>query len=115
VTEAKRGPFDTIAKHKLACAVWAVRCNIPDAIPIIAVYLRVTETDQGIEFNAAECTIDDGRDGLLSLHSVEAVSPSAASVAGSGSVSPVQALACGSRRTRAAQTDARTHMLLTLS
>jgi hypothetical protein len=73
VTEAKRGPFDTIAKHKLACAVWAVRCNIPDAIPIIAVYLRVTETDQGIEFNAAECTIDDGRDGLLSLHSVEAV------------------------------------------
>ena len=50
-----------------------MRLNIPDAIPIIAVYLRVTETDQGIEFNAAECAIDDGRDGLPSLHSVEPV------------------------------------------
>ena len=73
VTEAKRGPFDSIAKHKLAYAVWAVRSNIPDDIPIIAVYLRVTETDQGIEFNVAECAIDDGRDGVPSLHSVEAI------------------------------------------
>jgi len=73
VTEAKRGPFDSIAKHKLAYAVWAVRSNIPDDIPIIAVYLRVTDTDGALEFHVAECVIDDGRDGLPSLHSVEAI------------------------------------------
>ena len=73
VTEAKRGPFDSIARHKLAYAVWAVRSNIPDDIPIIAVYLRVTDTDQGLEFNVAECAVDDGRDGVPSLHAVEPV------------------------------------------
>ncbi len=73
VTEAKRGPFDSIAKHKLAYAVWAVRSNIPDDIPIIPVYLRVTDTNQGLEFNVAECAIDDGREGVPSLHSVESV------------------------------------------
>jgi hypothetical protein len=51
----------------------AVRSNIPDDIPIIAVYLRVTDTDQGLEFNVAECGIDDGRDGVPSLHSVQAI------------------------------------------
>ncbi|MBK1631761.1 hypothetical protein CKO31_13645 [Thiohalocapsa halophila] len=71
VTEAKRGPFDSIARHKLAYAVWAVRSNIPDDLPIIAVYMRVTETPHGLEFNVAECAIDDGREGLPSLHSVE--------------------------------------------
>ena len=53
-----------------------MRRNIPDDIPIIAVYLRVTETEQGSEFNVAECAIDygrDGRHGLPSLYSVEAV------------------------------------------
>ena len=45
VTEAKRGPFDSIAKHKPAYAAWAARSNILDDIPIIAVYLRVTDTD----------------------------------------------------------------------
>ena len=50
-----------------------MRSNIPDDIPIIAVYLRVTDTDGGLEFNVAECVIDDGRDGLPSLHSVEAI------------------------------------------
>ncbi|WP_058556587.1 hypothetical protein [Thiohalocapsa sp. ML1] len=73
VTEAKRGPFDSIAKHKLAYAVWAVRSNIPDDIPIIAVYLRVTDTEQGLEFNVAECSIDDGRAGVPSLHAIEAI------------------------------------------
>jgi hypothetical protein len=73
VTEAKRGPFDSIAKHKLAYAVWAVRSNIPDDIPIIAVYLRVTDTDQGLEFNVVECTIEDGREDVPSLHSVEPI------------------------------------------
>lgn len=73
VTEAKRGDFDSIAKHKLAYAVWAVRSNIPEDIPIIAVYLRVTDTDKGLEFNVAECAIDDGRDGVPSLHSVAVI------------------------------------------
>jgi len=40
---------------------------------VTAVYLRVTKIDQGIEFNVAECTIDDGRDDVPSLHSGEAV------------------------------------------
>jgi hypothetical protein len=40
-----------------------VRSNIPDDIPIIAVYLRVTDTPHGLEFNVAECAIDDGREG----------------------------------------------------
>ncbi|WP_295880871.1 hypothetical protein [uncultured Thiohalocapsa sp.] len=35
--------------------------------------LRVTDTDQGLEFNVAECAIDDGRDGVPSLHSVEPI------------------------------------------
>ncbi|MCF7994696.1 MAG: hypothetical protein K9L88_07640 [Chromatiaceae bacterium] len=73
VTEAKRGPFDSIARHKLAYAVWAVRTNIPDDIPILAVYLRVTDRDQGLEFNVAECAIYDGRSGVPSLHSVEPI------------------------------------------
>ncbi|SDX89372.1 hypothetical protein SAMN05421644_11820 [Allochromatium warmingii] len=73
VTEAKRGPFDSIAKHKLAYAVWAVRTNIPDDIPILAVYLRVTDTNQGLEFNIAECAIDDGRSGVPSLHSIKPI------------------------------------------
>lgn len=73
ITEAKRGPFDSIAKHKLAYAVWAVRSNIPDDIPVIAVYLRVTETERGLEFNVAECAIDDGREVIPSLHSVKAI------------------------------------------
>ena len=46
---------------------------MPDDIPIIAVYPRVTETDQGIEFNIADCAIDDGRNGVPSLDSVEAI------------------------------------------
>ena len=73
VTEAKRGPFDSIAKHKLAYAVWAVRSNIPDDIPILAVYLRVTETEDGLELNVAEPAIDDGHNGVPSLHAVEAI------------------------------------------
>lgn len=73
VTEAKRGPFDSLAKHKLAYAVWAVRSNIPDDIPIIAVYLRVTDTDKGLDFNVAECAIDDGREAVPNLHSVEVI------------------------------------------
>jgi hypothetical protein len=73
VTEAKRGPFDSIARHKLAYAVWAVRSNIPEDMPIIPVYLRVTESEWGLEFNVAECAMEDGRDGVPSLHSVEPI------------------------------------------
>jgi len=73
VTEVKPGPFDSIAKHKLAYAVCAVRSNIPADLPIIPVYLRFSDTDQGLAFNVAECAFDDGREGVPSLHSVEAV------------------------------------------
>jgi hypothetical protein len=73
VTEAKKGAFDGIAKHKLAYSVWAVRSNIPDDIPILPVYLRVVEQEDQLEFNVAECVIDDGRHDPPSLHSVNVV------------------------------------------
>ena len=73
VTEAKKGTFDSIAKHKLAYSVWAVRSNIPDDIPVLPVYLRVVEQEDRLEFNVAECAIEDGRDGNPSLHQVNVV------------------------------------------
>ena len=50
-----------------------MRSNIPDDIPIIAVYLRVTDTPHALDFNVTERAIDDGRDGVPSMHSVELI------------------------------------------
>jgi hypothetical protein len=64
-----------------------VRSNIPDDIPIIAVYLRVTDTPHGLEFNVAECAIDDGREGCRACTLRGGDLAPAAAVAESGWVS----------------------------
>jgi hypothetical protein len=73
VTEAKKGVFDGISKHKLAYSVWAVRSTVPRDIPIVPVYMRVVERPGELEFNIAECAIEDGAAGVPSLHSLHVV------------------------------------------
>jgi hypothetical protein len=64
-------PCFTLA-HASGLMAEALGCD-DSSIPIIAVYVRVTETVQGIAFNVAKCAIDDGRDDAPRLHSVDAI------------------------------------------
>jgi hypothetical protein len=62
-----RNRLDPRPLHALAVPVR------PAAQALRAVCLRMTDTNQGLECNVAECAIDDGREGVPSLHSVEPV------------------------------------------
>lgn len=50
-----------------------MRTNIPDDVPSIAVYLLVTDTPRGLELTVAECAIDDGREQVPGLQSVQLI------------------------------------------
>lgn len=60
VIEAKAGPASSLAKHKLAYPVWALRTTLPASIPVIGVYLRCYRAEDEFHFLVAECEITHG-------------------------------------------------------
>lgn len=56
VLEAKSGGLDTLAKHKLAYPVLAVRPNVPSYMDIVPVYLRAYRHGNECHFLVAECS-----------------------------------------------------------
>lgn len=56
VVEAKVGPPNgSLAKHKLLYGAIPCREQAPQDMPVIPVYLKLSPTDRGLEFNIAEC------------------------------------------------------------
>lgn len=64
VLEAKTGPRDSLAKHKLVYPALALAESVPPEIPIVPVYLRCREGDGAIAFDVAECTLPDPRESI---------------------------------------------------
>lgn len=60
VVEAKSGQASSLAKHKLAYPIWALRTTLPTSIPVIGVYLRCYRTENEFHFLVAECDIPHG-------------------------------------------------------
>jgi hypothetical protein len=52
----KSNNFGTLPKHKLAYPIWAVAARVPDSIDaIVPIYVRMSQTDSGIDYHIAEC------------------------------------------------------------
>jgi hypothetical protein len=56
IVEAKNGQPDSLAKTKLLYPYLALRPQIPEAMPIVLVYLRATATKGGITYRVSECS-----------------------------------------------------------
>jgi len=59
--EAKSGSETSIAKHKILYPVLALYNEVPHDMPIIPVYVKIQEQNDGIIYNIAECEISDPR------------------------------------------------------
>ncbi|WP_049928000.1 DUF6997 domain-containing protein [Halopiger goleimassiliensis] len=62
VLEAKTGPRDSLAAHKLVYPVLALAENVPSEVPIVPVYLRCREGEGTVTFDVAECSLPDPRE-----------------------------------------------------
>lgn len=56
IVEAKNGNHDSLAKTKLLYPYLALRPQVPEAMPIVLVYLRATSTPDGIIYRVSECS-----------------------------------------------------------
>lgn len=56
IVEAKHGNPDSLAKTKLLYPYLALRPQVPEAMPIVLVYLRATSTPIGITYRISECS-----------------------------------------------------------
>ena len=56
IVEAKHGEPDSLAKTKLLYPYLALRPQVPEAMPIVLVYLRATSTPNGITYRISECS-----------------------------------------------------------
>lgn len=67
VIEAKHGSGSSLSKVKLAYAASAVATRpVPHDIPIVPVYLRSSESQAGVSFDIAECSLGDPRTSAVS-------------------------------------------------
>lgn len=56
IVEAKHGEPDSLAKTKLLYPFLALRPKVPEAMPIVLVYLRATSTPNSITYRISECS-----------------------------------------------------------
>jgi hypothetical protein len=58
IVESKAGEgLDSLAKHKLLYPLQAIRGEVPRYMPIVPVYLRVVDREDGYHFYFAECAL----------------------------------------------------------
>ena len=76
IVESKAaGELDSLAKHKLLYPLLAIRGKVPHYMPVIPVYLRVVQREDGYHFYFAECELAKRADGDLPvLTGLQAVS-----------------------------------------
>jgi hypothetical protein len=71
VVEAKvSADFESLAKHKVAYPMLAIKASIAEDMPIVGVYLRVLRKPSGLEFFVAECHFSGTQQEVASLRPV---------------------------------------------
>lgn len=68
IIEAKSDDIHkSLSKHKLVYPVLAVAKNVPRDIPIVPVYMKIKNTEDGLHFHIVECEYPDPRISLTSI------------------------------------------------
>jgi hypothetical protein len=57
IVVAKHGTPDSLAKTKLLYPCLALRPQVPEAMPIVLLYLRATSAPDGMIYRVSECSI----------------------------------------------------------
>ena len=76
IVESKAaGDLDSLAKHKLLYPLLAIRGKVPHYMPVVPVYLRVVQREDGYHFYFAECVLaESAGDDVPVLSDLRAVS-----------------------------------------
>lgn len=67
ILESKVGASGSLAKTKLVYPVLALAPGVPSSIPIVPVYLGVTDEGEGVQYQVVECSLPDSRLSVVAI------------------------------------------------